>query len=120
MRRYTITNATFKNYYTATCQETNQTYHGRIRIFPKRNAPNLTIHRGPDKSSPIAALVHYPAFSRSWKVAFCARHDPESVEWEDVTCVKHSNTAKWRFSISVPNTRAKNSNDNMPIEEGIS
>ncbi len=103
MRRYTVTKPTFQHHYNAVCEETGQEYFADIRGLPKKDTPHhLSIHRGMDKSGPAAGYVHYPAFTKSWKVAFCDSRDPDAVEWEDVACVKHSNTAKWRWSVIVP------------------
>ncbi|KAK3182201.1 hypothetical protein K4F52_006570 [Lecanicillium sp. MT-2017a] len=102
MRRYKITKPTFRYHYNAVCQETGQEYFVDIRALPKRDAPHLTVYYGTDKSGTPAGYVHFPAFTNSWKVAFCDRRDPRLLEWEDVTSVKRCTTAKWRWPVTMP------------------
>ncbi|PHH71907.1 hypothetical protein CDD82_6278 [Ophiocordyceps australis] len=78
--------------------------HGNNLYYVERSVcrpgkPDLTLHLGPDKTAPVAAVCHMPRLSGNLKIGLGDPSRPEAMQWEDM--IKQTLTAsEYRWTMA--------------------
>lgn len=82
-KQYRINRNSFGDHYDIESAEGQPVYYVEQWKF-RSQSPDLTLHRGSDKSGPIVAVSHMPYWSNSFKVGLGDPSDPGSMLWEQM------------------------------------
>lgn len=96
-RVFTVSRKPFRQFYGISSASDQPLFYIDVSTFT-RGKPDLTLHAGPTRDAPVAAVCHMPKFSVDFKVGL---GDPEasadSVCWEDVTRETTVRAARYRW-----------------------
>lgn len=100
-RRFQIDRGTFSKHYDVRPISGDASFFVDVSSFTP-GKPDLTLHRGTDKTGPVVAACHLHKSSGDLKIGLAGSDGPDSMAWEEITRGPILKAPEYRWQPAIP------------------